>query len=117
MPELLLMQYHKNIVVFLLNQINSCQFINTATIEAATLQSCQRSEDSSYLGVFYDIDQVMKLEILSSQVSEFGNYFSRYEKNIYKNVLDCYHPRHLITVKNLANQGILRSTKQPLKWK
>lgn len=111
------MQYHKNIVVFLLNQINSCQFINTATIEAATLQSCQRPEEIAYLGVFYEIDQTMKLEILSSQVSDIGSYFSRYEKKIYQNVLDCYHPRHLITVKNLANKGILRSSKQPLKWK
>jgi hypothetical protein len=32
MPELYMMQHHKNIVSFILTHLNDCQFINTATI-------------------------------------------------------------------------------------
>lgn len=83
MPELILMQYHKSIVSFILMHLNECQFINTATLESACIQTCQRAEDIKYLSIFYPIEQVMKLEVLSSQISDIGNYFSRYEKKIY----------------------------------
>jgi hypothetical protein len=55
------MQYHKSIVAFLLTHLNECQFINTATIESAAIQSCQRAEETEYLSIFYPIQQVMKL--------------------------------------------------------
>lgn len=86
-------------------------------MEANTIQTCERAEGLEFLSVFYPIQQVMKLEVLSSQVSDIGNYWGRWEKKIGQFVLQSYHPRHIITVKNLVDRGILRSTKQPLKWK
>lgn len=67
--------------------------------------------------MFYPIQQVLKLEILSSQVSLYSNYFSKYEKKIYQNIFNCYNPAHLLTVRNLVDRAILRNSKQPLKWK
>ena len=62
-------------------------------------------------------EELFKLEILSSQVSEYGSYYTRYEKKINQFVLDCYDARHLLTVHNLLKAKILRNSKAPLKWK
>jgi hypothetical protein len=117
MPEFMLLKCHKAIVLFILPHLDESNFMNTASLEAVLIQSCQRAEQIEYLSPFYPIEQVLKLEILSSQVSDIGNYFSRFEKKIYQFVLDSYHPQHILTVRGLVEKGILRSAKQPLKWK
>ena len=61
MGQLVILQHHKSIVSFLLNQMNSCPFINTATLESVALQNCQRSENIEYLSLFYPVEHVLKL--------------------------------------------------------
>ena len=45
------------------------------------------------------------------------SYFSKNEKDLIKLVLDSYSLQHLLTLKNLSENGIIKSSKSVMKWK